>query len=141
VTVVTRGPADAGMALDPVSLEIMWSRLISIADEMWTTVLRTAVSTIIGADLAAAAHNRGAPRTPIVRCPSSTWSCPGYSQDDRIFQWNRCSPAMRSRRMIHGSAPVTWMTSVVLGIPPRQGVRLPTRWPHASIGALDGMRA
>lgn len=34
---------------DPVSLEIMWSRLISIADEMWTTVLRTAVSTIIGA--------------------------------------------------------------------------------------------
>jgi len=36
-------------AFDPVSLEIMWSRLISIADEMWTTVLRTAVSTIIGA--------------------------------------------------------------------------------------------
>lgn len=34
---------------DPVSLEIMWSRLINIADEMWTTVLRTAVSTIIGA--------------------------------------------------------------------------------------------
>ncbi len=27
----------------------MWSRLIGIADEMWTTVLRTAVSTIIGA--------------------------------------------------------------------------------------------
>ena len=27
----------------------MWSRLISIADEMWTTVLRTAVSTVIGA--------------------------------------------------------------------------------------------
>lgn len=34
---------------DPVELEIMWSRLINIADEMWTTVLRTAVSTIIGA--------------------------------------------------------------------------------------------
>jgi N-methylhydantoinase B/oxoprolinase/acetone carboxylase alpha subunit len=38
-----------GEEFDPVSLEIMWSRLISIADEMWTTVLRTAVSTIIGA--------------------------------------------------------------------------------------------
>lgn len=38
----------AGM-FDPVSLEIMWSRLIGIADDMWTTVLRTAVSTIIGA--------------------------------------------------------------------------------------------
>lgn len=34
---------------DPISLEIMWSRLIGIADDMWTTVLRTAVSTIIGA--------------------------------------------------------------------------------------------
>lgn len=34
---------------DPVSIEIMWSRMINIADEMWTTVLRTAVSTIIGA--------------------------------------------------------------------------------------------
>lgn len=34
---------------DPVSLEIMWSRLLGIADDMWTTVLRTAVSTSIGA--------------------------------------------------------------------------------------------
>ena len=32
---------------DPVSLEIMWSRLINITEEMWTTTLRTAVSTII----------------------------------------------------------------------------------------------
>jgi len=32
---------------DPVSLEIMWSRLLNITEEMWTTVLRTAVSTII----------------------------------------------------------------------------------------------
>lgn len=34
---------------DPIGLEIMWSRLIAIADEMWTTVLRTAVSPVIGA--------------------------------------------------------------------------------------------
>ena len=34
---------------DPVGLEIMWSRLITITDEMWSTVLRTAVSTVIGA--------------------------------------------------------------------------------------------
>ena len=32
---------------DAVSLEIMWSRLLNIAEEMWTTTLRTAVSTII----------------------------------------------------------------------------------------------
>ena len=38
---------------EPIALEIMWSRLISIADEMWTTVLQTAVSTIIGAFVAA----------------------------------------------------------------------------------------
>lgn len=34
---------------DPISLGIIWSRLIGITDDMWTTVLRTAVSTIIGA--------------------------------------------------------------------------------------------
>lgn len=36
-------------AFDPISLGIIWSRLIGITDDMWTTVLRTAVSTIIGA--------------------------------------------------------------------------------------------
>ena len=40
---------EADAAFDPISLGIMWSRLIGIADDMWTTVLRTAVSTIIGA--------------------------------------------------------------------------------------------
>lgn len=39
----------ADLAADPIGLEIMWSRLIAIADEMWTTVLRTAVSPVIGA--------------------------------------------------------------------------------------------
>ncbi len=33
---------------DPVSLEIMWSRLINIAEECWITIWRTAFSTIIG---------------------------------------------------------------------------------------------
>ncbi|MBI3325268.1 MAG: hydantoinase B/oxoprolinase family protein [Nitrospinae bacterium] len=33
---------------DPVTLEIIWSRLLTITEEMWTTTLRTAVSTIIG---------------------------------------------------------------------------------------------
>jgi N-methylhydantoinase B/oxoprolinase/acetone carboxylase alpha subunit len=49
MTIETRSPATTGDRFDPVSLEVMWSRLINIADEMWTTVLRTAVSTIIGA--------------------------------------------------------------------------------------------
>ena len=33
---------------DPVSLEIMWNRLIHIAEECWITIWRTAFSTIIG---------------------------------------------------------------------------------------------
>jgi N-methylhydantoinase B/oxoprolinase/acetone carboxylase alpha subunit len=33
---------------DPVTIEILWSRLLTITEEMWTTTLRTAVSTIIG---------------------------------------------------------------------------------------------
>lgn len=49
MTVHTHDRADTDELFDPVSLEVMWSRLINIADEMWTTVLRTAVSTIIGA--------------------------------------------------------------------------------------------
>ncbi|MEM4846842.1 MAG: hydantoinase B/oxoprolinase family protein [Thermosphaera sp.] len=35
-------------ALDPVSLQIMWSRLINISEECWITIWRTAFSTIIG---------------------------------------------------------------------------------------------
>jgi 5-oxoprolinase (ATP-hydrolysing) len=47
----------AGMALDsamariegdPVALEIMWSRLINLAEECWYTVIRTAFSLMIG---------------------------------------------------------------------------------------------
>ncbi len=33
---------------DPISLEIMWSRLINITEECWVTIRRTAFSTIIG---------------------------------------------------------------------------------------------
>jgi N-methylhydantoinase A/oxoprolinase/acetone carboxylase beta subunit/N-methylhydantoinase B/oxoprolinase/acetone carboxylase alpha subunit len=32
---------------DPISLEIMWSRLITVVEEMWSTVVRTAFSLII----------------------------------------------------------------------------------------------
>lgn len=33
---------------DPVGLEVMWSRMINITEECWTTIWRTAFSTIIG---------------------------------------------------------------------------------------------
>ncbi|MEX2535574.1 MAG: hydantoinase B/oxoprolinase family protein [Trueperaceae bacterium] len=33
---------------DPISLEVMWSRLINITEECWITIWRTAFSTIIG---------------------------------------------------------------------------------------------
>lgn len=33
---------------DPIGLEIMWSRLINVAEECWHTVIRTAFSLIIG---------------------------------------------------------------------------------------------
>src|SRR5262249_44383230 len=32
---------------DPINLEIMWSRLVTVVDEMWLTVIRTAFSLII----------------------------------------------------------------------------------------------
>jgi N-methylhydantoinase B len=37
------------MTLDPISLEIMWSRLISIANQAAVTILRTSFSTIVAA--------------------------------------------------------------------------------------------
>ena len=43
-------PMDQAMALieaDPVSLEIMWARLITVVEEMWQTICRTAFSLII----------------------------------------------------------------------------------------------
>ena len=43
-------PLDDAVALidsDPVSLEIMWSRLVSVVEEMWHTVVRTAFSLIV----------------------------------------------------------------------------------------------
>ncbi|MCC6791603.1 MAG: hydantoinase B/oxoprolinase family protein [Thermomicrobiales bacterium] len=49
MSTTTTRPAAQQLAADPVGLEIMWSRLIAITDEMWTTVLRTAVSPVIGA--------------------------------------------------------------------------------------------
>jgi 5-oxoprolinase (ATP-hydrolysing) len=39
--------AKARIESDPIGLEIMWSRLISIVEEMWQTVCRTAYSLII----------------------------------------------------------------------------------------------
>ena len=41
---IKTGPRD----FDPISLEIMWSRLINITEECWTTIRRTAFSLIIG---------------------------------------------------------------------------------------------
>ena len=41
-------PNDAHDPFDPISLEIMWSRLITITEEAWLTIRRTAFSLIIG---------------------------------------------------------------------------------------------
>ncbi len=39
--------ARAAIEADPVALEIMWSRLTTVVDEMWLTIIRTAFSLII----------------------------------------------------------------------------------------------
>ncbi len=42
-----RSEAVARIEADPIGLEIMWSRLVTVAEEMWHTVCRTAYSLII----------------------------------------------------------------------------------------------
>ncbi|MET0428306.1 MAG: hydantoinase B/oxoprolinase family protein [Microvirga sp.] len=44
---MTQAEAVARIEADPISLEIMWSRLVTVAEEMWHTVCRTAYSLII----------------------------------------------------------------------------------------------
>jgi len=43
----TKAQIVARIEADPISLEIMWSRLVTVAEEMWQTVCRTAYSLII----------------------------------------------------------------------------------------------
>jgi N-methylhydantoinase B/oxoprolinase/acetone carboxylase alpha subunit len=45
------GAGPVSSRFDPVSLEILWSRLGGIADEMWNTILRTSFSSIVSAAL------------------------------------------------------------------------------------------
>ena len=44
---MTKAQAIAKIESDPISLEIMWSRLVTVSEEMWHTVCRTAYSLII----------------------------------------------------------------------------------------------
>jgi N-methylhydantoinase B len=47
MSLVSSGAPPAAPAFDPISLEILWSRLISIADESAAALLRTSFSTIV----------------------------------------------------------------------------------------------
>jgi 5-oxoprolinase (ATP-hydrolysing)/N-methylhydantoinase A len=44
---MTHAEARAAIEADPIGLEIMWSRLTTVVDEMWITIIRTAFSLII----------------------------------------------------------------------------------------------
>ena len=44
---MTQAEARAAIEADPIALEIMWSRLTTVTDEMWLTICRTAFSLII----------------------------------------------------------------------------------------------
>lgn len=74
-------PDTSRTEFDPVSLEIFWSRLISIADESAAALLRTSFSTIVreSNDFATAlmdANGDSCPRTRPASRPSSA-SCRG----------------------------------------------------------------
>jgi 5-oxoprolinase (ATP-hydrolysing)/N-methylhydantoinase A len=43
----SRAAAAALIESDPIALEIMWSRLVTVVEEMWLTVIRTAFSLVI----------------------------------------------------------------------------------------------
>ena len=81
-------------AIDPVTLQILWSRLINVADECWLTIARTAFSLIVsesydfGCELLDAQGDSFA--TLRVRCPRST-------SRSRMLR-GECSSGIRHRR-------------------------------------------
>jgi 5-oxoprolinase (ATP-hydrolysing) len=54
---------------DPITLEIMWSRLVTVVDEMWLTVIRTAFSLIISEAQDFACELLDAGGEPLVHSP------------------------------------------------------------------------
>ncbi|MFN4101655.1 MAG: hydantoinase B/oxoprolinase family protein, partial [Pararhodobacter sp.] len=44
---MTRAEAVSRITADPIGLEIMWSRMVNVVEEMWLTVCRTAFSLVI----------------------------------------------------------------------------------------------
>ncbi|WP_374441974.1 hydantoinase B/oxoprolinase family protein [Stella sp.] len=63
--------ARARIEADPIGLEIMWSRLISIVEEMWQTVRRTAYSLIISESQDFANEILDAKGNPLAHSPRS----------------------------------------------------------------------
>ena len=61
--------AMARIESDPISLEIMWSRLVTVVDEMWLTVIRTAFSLIISEAQDFACELLDANGEPLVHSP------------------------------------------------------------------------
>jgi 5-oxoprolinase (ATP-hydrolysing)/N-methylhydantoinase A len=61
--------AMARIEADPISLEIMWSRLVTVVDEMWLTVIRTAFSLIISEAQDFACELLDANGEPLVHSP------------------------------------------------------------------------
>lgn len=61
--------AVARIEADPISLEIMWSRLVTVVDEMWLTVIRTAFSLIISEAQDFACELLDARGEPLVHSP------------------------------------------------------------------------
>jgi len=61
--------AVARIESDPISLEIMWSRLVTVVDEMWLTVIRTAFSLIISEAQDFACELLDAKGEPLVHSP------------------------------------------------------------------------
>src|SRR4029077_14327008 len=61
--------AIARIEADPISLEIMWSRLVTVVDEMWLTVIRTAFSLIISEAQDFACELLDAKGEPLVHSP------------------------------------------------------------------------
>ena len=102
----------ARIEADPIGLEIMWSRMINIAEECWQTVIRTAFSLIIGEaqDFACEILDaRGPTDRPFAAsdagCSTSRCRSAGERDDRTVPARDPDAGATCSSRTIPGSAP------------------------------------
>ena len=140
-----RGAADDA-AFDAMTLEVLWTRIISVVDEAAKAIVRTSFSTLsneandfacVLTDARGYALAQNTRQHPVVHRHPARHRAPLPARDGRRA---RCGPATSSSPTTPGWAP-GHMSDVVAGqadLPPRRGASSPSRPPPSHMPDIGG---